>query len=549
MKHPNTRITTLLLAVFLPGSPICAASQVAGQAEVNLASLLKEMTDRDALARYPQPGYQLRQFSSYNRESKTPDEVKGWFNNKDHNNFIRVEGNQGRREWVIMDHEAPGVIVRSWMPDKRIAPGGKAPVNTVMRIYLDGADTPVIEGNMLDLFNGTGLIPPPYAHQSLSSAVSFFPIAYAKRCKITLNAAPFFYIFNCREYPAGTPVRTFSKNDLQSESALIQRVGQRLLEPALPALKPSAQWQGKLAAKAEAVIPLPPGPGAVRQLTLKLAKQDEQITRSLVLKIEFDGRPSVWCPAGDFFGTGLGLNPFQDWYRTVAADGTMTCRWVMPYRQSGTITLVNLHDQAVEAALDTTTGDWAWDERTMYFHTTWRHQNPVPTRPYSDWNYVTLTGRGVYVGDALTVINPVEKWWGEGDEKIRIDGESFPSLFGTGTEDYYGYSWGGRNADFYQHPFHAQVRAGPNNSQTIKSPSRQSHTQGVSTQTRTRALDAMTCSRSLQLDMEVWHWAECNMDYSVAAYWYGFGDTTSNLAPAPAEAAAKVIVPPPAASK
>ena len=50
-----------------------------------------------------------------------------------------------------------------------------------------------------------------------------------------------------------------------------------------------------------------------------------------------------------------------------------------------------------------TVGDWTWDSSSMYFHAGWRGQYPVPTRPYSDWNYVTLKGRGVYVGDTLTI--------------------------------------------------------------------------------------------------------------------------------------------------
>lgn len=53
---------------------------------------------------------------------------------------------------------------------------------------------------------------------------------------------------------------------------------------------------------------------------------------------------------------------------------------------------------------------WEWNEDSMYFHAGFRQQYPVPTRPYSDWNYITLKGRGVYVGDALTVMNPVKRW-------------------------------------------------------------------------------------------------------------------------------------------
>ena len=61
----------------------------------------------------------------------------------------------------------------------------------------------------------------------------------------------------------------------------------------------------------------------------------------------------------------------------------------------------------------------------------------------------------MYVGDCLTLFNTVYAWRGEGDEKIYVDGESFPSHFGTGTEDYYGYAWC-RPERFTGHPFIAQ---------------------------------------------------------------------------------------------
>ena len=69
-------------------------------------------------------------------------------------------------------------------------------------------------------------------------------------------------------------------------------------------------------------------------------------------------------------------------------------------------------------------------------------------------NYVTLQGQGTVVGDTLTVFNGTNAWWGEGDEKIYIDGEAFPSHVGTGTEDYYGYAW--CRPEAFQSPFHAQ---------------------------------------------------------------------------------------------
>jgi hypothetical protein len=134
-------------------------------------------------------------------------------------------------------------------------------------------------------------------------------------------------------------------------------------------------------------------------------------------------------------------------------------------------------------------------------------------------------------------LNPGTGWWGEGDEKVFTDEESFPSNFGTGTEDYYGYSWGGVSTDFYEHPFHAQPFCHVYNKLHRKKEMDERNTQGFSTETRTRALDTMPFGRSLQLDMEVWNKANCDMGYSVSVYWYGAAETISNRRPDPEEAA------------
>ena len=507
---------------------------------ITIESLLNEMVDRDAVAKYPLPDYRLKQQSSYNRASITPEDPEGWFNNFDrntdstHHNFVRIEENQGRKEWVLMEHEGAGAVVRTWMPFR----GQNRPeTDTRIRIYLDGSEEPVLEGNFLGLLNGDGLFPYPFAHKSLRSAVSFFPIPYAKGCKITADDHPFFFQFTYREYPEGTMVETFTTEDFESSAPLIDEVGKSLLVPVKRTEGELVSFKSSLAENEEKSVELPSGTAAVRDLIVKLGSfEDSLITRSVILKMEFDGRETVWCPVGDFFGTGIGLNPFQGWYRTVSEDGTMSCRWVMPYRESGKISIVNLGDDPVDVELETVVGDWNWDERSMYFNAAWRGQYPVPTRPYSDWNYVTLKGRGVFVGDALTIMNPVERWWGEGDEKIWVDGEDFPSIFGTGTEDYYGYSWGGRSTDFYEHPFHAQPRCYIYNKLNRKMDDSERNTSGYSTETRTRSLDAMPFGSSLQLDMEVWSWTDCDMGYAVGVYWYGDAATTSNRKPDPAGA-------------
>ena len=297
-------------------------------------------------------------------------------------------------------------------------------------------------------------------------------------------------------------------------------------------------FSAKLKSKKEKSIKLPEGNAAVRELSIKLDNyKNPDVTRTVILKIEFDGEPTVWCPLGDFFENGIGLHPFQGWYRTVSEDGTMICRWVMPYQKTGKISIVNIGGTTVNVDLKATVGEWNWDSESMYFNAAWKGQYPVATRPFSDWNYITIKGRGVYVGDALTVMNPVERWWGEGDERIYVDGEDFPSIFGTGTEDYYAYSWGGKSNEFYEHPFHAQPRSHIFNKLNKKPKDfKGKNTSGYSTETRTRALDVMPFSSSLKLDMEVWSWTDCEMGYGVGMYWYGDKQTTSNRVPDEKEA-------------
>jgi len=542
------RIYDSMLKDTLADSPYAkAGAHVQASEAITIESLLQEMVDRESLARFPVTDFRLKQESSYNRASKSPDEATGWFTNKDFNtsnrpedqNFIRIEENNGQREWVLMDREGPGAIVRSWIP---FLSHDKPDTDIIIRVYLDGATEPVLEGNMLGLFDGTGLIPYPLGHQSLRSSVSFFPIPYAKSCKVTVDQLPFFYQFTFREYAKSANVKTFTMADFEAASAQTKQVGQTLLNPQASGVEKKLSFTGTLASKGEKTLDLPSGPFSVRELSIKLGNyEDASVTRSVVLKMEFDGRETVWCPVGDFFGSGIGLNPFQGWYRTVAEDGTMTCRWVMPYKKRARISLVNLSDIPVGVELMVKTGTWTWDERSLYFNAAWRGQYPVPTRPFSDWNYGTFKGRGVYVGDTLTIMNPVERWWGEGDEKIWVDGEDFPSIFGTGTEDYYGYSWGGLSTDFYEHPFHAQPYSHVYNKLNRKTIVGEKNTKGYSTETRTRSLDTIPFSKSLQLDMEVWSGTDCDMGYGVGMYWYGDASTSSNLKPDPAGA---LLLPP-----
>jgi hypothetical protein len=124
-----------------------------------------------------------------------------------------------------------------------------------------------------------------------------------------------------------------------------------------------------------------------------------------------------------------------------------------------------------------------------------------------DWNYLKAQGQGLFAGVAFAIDNPVKDWWGEGDEKIYVDGETFPSHFGTGTEDYYGYAWCWPG--LFTHAYHAQSRCdGPGN-------------YGRTSINRFHVLDRIPFTKDFKFDMELWHWhANCKVNMAVTAYWY-----------------------------
>jgi len=502
---------------------------------ITLERLLEEMTDLTALTRCPRPKYRIAHCSSYNRASVTPEDPEGWFANEDTGPFIRQESNGGRVEHVIAEFNGPGCLSRLWTPDRRIHPyvANRSEETAIVRVYLDGNETPAVEGLFQDVFNGTGIFMSPFAHKSLSSAISYFPVPFADGLKITLEGEPFYYNISARMYEPGTRVESFSPELMGSLSNKIADIGKRLAG-SLSITNDTTGGEFQLDPGCEEAIFLSGGPQAISGLCLTMDTMAPTGLRGSVVRLSFDEEETVYCPLSEFFGCGPGLHPFESLTRSVDQSGSMRFNWVMPYQKHATIKILNLDSIAHTYNLQVGTAPYLWDERSHYFHADWRYTYPLPTRPRSDWNYLSVRGQGHYVGDTLTVHNPVEIWWGEGDEKIWVDDDDFPSIFGTGTEDYYGYSWGGRSRAFYEHPMHAQVRVDKYDKNGHNPIPEARNTKGISTELRNLVLDSVTFETRLKYDMEIWHWAECKMAYAVACFWYGAAGATSNTTANPA---------------
>jgi len=483
-----------------------------GAAEpVSLSTLLDEMTDLSSMAEFPSPAYTCRQFSSYDRGAISP--KKNWFANADCGHYLRVEKHEGRNEHVMMDADGPGAIVRIWSANPRGA----------LRFYLDGSDIPAWTVPMADLLVGKYKpIPKPLSGMRGRGCNLYFPIPYAKHCKVTSDLGGFYYHVNYRTYTAGTKVVSFAESQLQADAKKIAAVAAKLASPRTALAKPvglkTMPIKAELPAGGSAVLAELRGSKAIRRLALQIKAKD--ITEALgrvLLTITFDGQKTVCVPLGDFFGSAPGINPYASLPCGMTKDGQLWCHWKMPFAKSAKLTVRNYTGQAVSISGHLGATLYPWGKRSLLFHAKWRNAIDIHTRPFKDWNFLTAKGRGVFAGVSYQICNPVSAWWGEGDEKIYFDGQTFPSHFGTGTEDYFGYAWG--CPDKFSHAYHNQTRCdGPG-------------TRGHNSLNRWHIMDRIPFERDFRFDMELWHWVSCHVNLGVTAYWYARPGATDTFPP------------------
>ncbi len=195
------------------------------------------------------------------------------------------------------------------------------------------------------------------------------------------------------------------------------------------------------------------GPGVVTHIWLTFlgpepqgwAKNGSANHQEMLLRMYWDGnpRPAVEAPVGDFFANCFGERREVISLPVIVEDAdSYNCFWRMPFRKSARIEIVNQSDKPI--SLLYYNFDWIKKQRlpkdTPYFYAQYRQEYPVA--PGKDYVVLETRGKGHYVGTVLAVRTRSPAWFGEGDEKIYIDGEPKASIWGTGTEDYFLSAWG-----------------------------------------------------------------------------------------------------------
>ncbi len=186
------------------------------------------------------------------------------------------------------------------------------------------------------------------------------------------------------------------------------------------------------------------GAGCITHIWFTIWHPEWSFLKKLVLRAYWDGSetPCVEAPVGDFFGLGFGQiyhyvsAPFH-----IAQSGGLNCFFKMPYSKKALITVTNEGEKPCQA---------------FYYYVNYREYKSIPEnwgrfhaqyrqeRPCEEGKHYTILeakGKGHFVGCHLSIETTTSWWWGEGDDRIFVDGEKFPSLHGTGSEDYIGGAW------------------------------------------------------------------------------------------------------------
>ncbi|MFP4056486.1 MAG: glycoside hydrolase family 172 protein [Candidatus Brocadiia bacterium] len=432
------------------GVAVLASAWVArGGESWTYVELVERLTDLEALAVLPPRGEKCQQWSSYDRRSRYDAEkgaYVGWSANGDGNGVIRREGDRQ----VLAQMEGPGVIWRIWS-----AKPEKGPV----RMYLDGAKEPAVDLPFRGYFDGEH---PPFQGEALCHVVArgwncYVPIPFQESCKVVAEDGwGRYYHFTYTTYPQGTVVPTFRLPLSEAQRAALARANDFLTEKL--GTDPAGQRPGQETVSRTVAVPggeaalvaRLDGPKAITALRAKLelpeSPEDIKVLRELCLRITWDGeaKPAVWSPLGDFFGAAPGTKEYRS-LPLGMADGAMYCLWYMPFAQSAKVELVNDGEERRTADFELTVAPLSRPIESLgRFHAKWHRDAFLPEEPARraiDWTMLKTPGRGRYTGVMLHVWNPRGGWWGEGDEKFFVDGEKFPSTFGTGSEDYFGYAW------------------------------------------------------------------------------------------------------------
>jgi len=274
------------------------------------------------------------------------------------------------------------------------------------------------------------------------------------------------------------------------------------------------------------------GPAELTHIWFTVYDPEPYHLKRLVLRMYWDGEssPSVEAPLGDFFGLGLGdYHVWESELLSVANERALNTFFPMPFQKHARITVTNEGKQKAPSFyynLDYRAYSKPLPPDTLYFHAQFRQPQPNAgwTKKWEsngdpavedkknltgEGNYLWLAaiGQGHFVGITMSVLQNQDGWWGEGDDMFFIDGESRPSIIGTGSEDYFLGAW-----DFGQSGFSHFLHGAP-----VKGEERAGSRSSVY---RFHLDSPIPFTKSIRATIEHGHANHRSDNYYSVAYWY-----------------------------
>ncbi len=458
---------------------------------ITTKSLIENRFD---FARGSGPIFTHRQASSYSPTSKTSGN-EAWFANDDYGHYLRQEG----KEYVMADLTGPGAVIRIWSAN---------PMGT-LRMYFDGEPVPRVRVPMRDwiqVLREANPVMQNFAFWADRGWNVYVPFPYQKSLKITMepgekeNPGGLYYHVGYRTFATGTDVTTFDGEDLDAKYTLPNKSDNAIASSCT--LEPSTKTTTVNFT----------GPGKLSDIHLNWnygAKDLHKTLRSIWVTASFDGETTVSAPLGDFVAAPFGHGSKDSMEVHLNYD--------MPFKRGATFTFERNTAQKGDAVFMQFSGSkerYSDEDNLNYFHADFSRDRGK-TRPMRDMHWLNVRGSGYLAGVHLLLDNGNRGWWGEGDEKIFVDGETFPSTFGTGTEDFLNYAWSSPV------PFWTPV--GAQNFTTSRA-----NNFGYCNISRFMQLDPIPFTKSLQFDVEMWHWANCLATWDRTVYWYAKRGATAD---------------------
>ncbi len=498
-------------AVCIPVSLVAADAGT-----VTFKDLVTGMTNLSSLSEYPDPPYLSARASS--NDPTTPDDtVPTGFGNYDHGYYLDTlpEG------YLMLDASGPGVITHIW----------SARANGNLVFYFDGDTAPSWTVPMTNLLDGTGPVPPPYSYVAAKGQNCYLPIPYSKQCRVFYSGSTpdIYYQIDYRTYLEATELPTFDTGMIAEHKELLDSIGTILSEP-IPSSSPEKIEQvfsGTIEPGATVTAVELDGPGAITEFVIHPEKElTAAFLRSCILEISFDSTeyPQIRAPLGDFFCAVPRYKPYRMLPVMIAGDGTLISRWHMPYREHASIRFVNMGKQSGFCSLSISSQPVECTPNTMYFYARWRQDPNTSICRHLYWNIymadpirshpmLHITGKGVHVGTFLQIWNEQSEWWGEGDDKITVDGEAEPSFLGTGTEDYFGYAWS--TTTTFSQAYHSQPYSDGFG--------------GYTANTRVHISDPQPFTKTYNFDLEIQTaFKSTTMDFGRTVFFYACGKATTD---------------------